>query len=192
MLVRIAIYCIISVCSLPLFSQEDSVKTILPHKLEADTLEPAPTQRNPKRATLLSAVLPGSGQIYNRKYWKLPIVYGALGTAGYFFFDNRSRYLPFKEAYVIDADTTDGLISEYYGDASLDQLRGAADQYRKWMEYSAIVFTIFYALQIVDATVDAHLFYFNVSDDLSMRIEPMYQTHRIAGPIPGAGLTLTF
>ena len=85
---------------------------------------------------------------------------------------------------MIDADTTDGLISEYYGDASLDQLRGAADQYRKWMEYSAIVFTIFYALQIVDATVDAHLFYFNVSDDLSMRIEPMYQTHRIAGPIP--------
>lgn len=186
------IFLVLVFVSLSSYSQDDSVKVVTPAIVEGDSLGPAPTQRTPKRAALLSAVLPGTGQIYNRKYWKLPIVYGALGTAGYFFFDNRSQYLLYKGYYVMDADTTDGLESPFINDASLDQLRGAADQYRKWMEYSAIVFSIFYVLQIVDATVDAHLFYFDVSDDLSMRIEPFIQPNRFSGGVSGAGLTLTF
>lgn len=152
-----------------------------------------PTQRNPKRAAIMSALVPGLGQIYNKKYWKLPIVYAGLGTAGFFVGYNRYWWQEYKTAYIRDTNTTDGDVSIYFSQgASLDQLRGAADQHRTWMEYSGLAFAAVYALQIVDAAVDAHLFYFDVSEDLSMRVQPTLQYAQNREPIHGLSLHFTF
>jgi hypothetical protein len=180
------------------FSQSDSNKAILPHKLATDTVsintpEERPTERNPKRAAMMSAVCPGLGQIYNHKYWKLPIVYAALGTAGYFVISNRSYYNNMKAAYIQDINDEDGDVSIYYDQGyGLTDIQNAAEQYRTWMEYSAVAFTAVYVLQIIDATVDAHLYYFDVSDDLSMRLEPklLYSVSR--QPVHGLSLNFTF
>lgn len=141
----------------------------------------------------MSAILPGLGQVYNHKYWKVPIVYAGLGTAVYFINYNRQNYLDLKRAYVRDTNTTDGDVSEYFErGVTLEQIRNGADQYRTWMEYSYLAFFAVYALQIVDATVDAHLFYFDVSDDLSMRFQPTLQYAGTREPIHGLALQLTF
>ena len=148
-----------------------------------------PASRSPARASLLSAVLPGSGQIYNKKYWKLPIVYAGLGTSVFFILDNRRQYLRFREAYLLDLDTNTP--SSIYAEQGItvNQLRAAADQYRLWMEWSYIATGIVYVLQIVDAAVDAHLYSFNVSDDLTLNWRPeVYATRRRAMT---AGITLS-
>lgn len=178
--------------------QTDSNHSKLPHKLASDTLNkelPAarPTERNPKRAALMSAVCPGLGQVYNHKYWKLPIVYGALGTAGYFLISNRTTYNNLKAAYIKDINPKDGDVSIYYDQGyGLSDIQTAAEQYQTWMEYSTVAFAAIYVLQIVDATVDAHLYYFDVSEDLSLRIEPTLLQTASRGPINGLTLSLTF
>lgn len=181
-------------CTGSLCAQETTTpfKKQEPDTLAADTL-PRATKRHPGRAALMSAILPGLGQVYNHKYWKVPIVYAGLGTAVYFINYNRQNYLDLKRAYVRDTNTTDGDVSEYFErGVTLEQIRNGADQYRTWMEYSYLAFFAVYALQIVDATVDAHLFYFDVSDDLSMRFQPTLQYAGTREPIHGLALQLTF
>ncbi|MDC1221574.1 DUF5683 domain-containing protein [Salibacteraceae bacterium] len=183
-------------------AQSDSSNAKLPHKLDADTLVSSesdtgfiarPTERNPRRATILSALAPGLGQAYNKKYWKMPIVYAGLGTAGFFFFNNRRFYNEFKDAYIQDVNIGDGDVSKYYdlGYTKTD-IQSAAEQYQTWMEYSAVAFLAVYVLQIVDASVDAHLYYFDVSDDLSLNVSPTIQYTPNYRPVNSLGLQLTF
>jgi len=184
------------------FSQQDSSRSKLPHKLSPDTLNssesdllapPAKThKRSPKRAALLSAVCPGAGQIYNHKYWKLPIVYGGLATMGFFYFNNRYWHLEYKDAYLNDLDETNAPSVYALEGVSTSQLRTAADQNQQFMEYSMIGFALLYGLQIVDATVDAHLFYFDVSEDLSMHWQPSLQMTRNQQFVQGLSLNFTF
>lgn len=159
-----------------------------------DTVGSDETERlkSPKKATLLSAVLPGAGQIYNQKYWKLPIVYGGFATSIYFILDNRRNYREFRSAYLMDLDTNSG--SSVYADRgiSTDQLRAAADQRRLWMEWSYIATGIIYVLQVVDAAVDAHLYHFNISDDLTLRWRPQVIHNRNQGAYAGVNLSLHF
>jgi len=181
-------------CAQMSLAQTDSVDHKLPHKLDADsTTVEKPETRSPRVAAIMSAAVPGLGQIYNKKYWKLPLVYGALGTAGYFYVANRVQWLDYKTAYLNDLDEENPPSSYALEGATTDQLRSAADKSRGYMEYSVIAFGIVYALQIVDATVDAHLFHFDVSDDLSLRVQPelMNNPYR-AKPVQGIGLNLTF
>lgn len=169
----------------------DTLRTSESKVVTVDTA--APKLRNPKTATLLSAVLPGAGQVYNKKYWKLPIIYGGMGTAIYFALDNRKQYKSFKQAYINDTDDFAGTLNPYEAEGySGEQLRTIADQYRTWMEWSYIAAGAIYALQIVDAAVDAHLFYFNVSEDLSMNWSPLTQYHPMAGTTQGFALSLKF
>lgn len=161
----------------------------------ADSLvkEPMPTERNPKRAALMSAIVPGLGQAYNKKYWKLPIVYAALGTAGYLVVNNRLQYLEFRNAYILDTNVADGEVSKYYDlGYQLSDLQRIAEQYRTWTEFSAIGFLAVYLLQVVDATVDAHLYYFDVSEDLTMHWQPTILPGTFASQRAGLSLTLTF
>jgi len=132
------------------------------------------TSHSPKKAMLLSLCLPGAGQIYNRKFWKLPLVYGGVGTSAWFFFDNNSQYKKHRTEYLFrlnnngaanDADLT--LYSE-------GQLRTLTDQYRRWRDLSVVAFAAFYALQVVDATVDAYLWRHDTSRDLSYFIRPSF------------------
>lgn len=149
--------------------------------------------RNPKKASLYSAALPGAGQIYNRKYWKLPIVYGAMATTVYLYFDNRRYYVDYRDAYLneLNQDDPDYVPSDYaVQGVSTSQLRAASDQSRQNMEYAVIGFLAIYGLQIIDATVDAHLSSFDVGDDLSLEWQPTLQ--RGANQQIMSGLTLNF
>lgn len=134
-----------------------------------------------RRATIYSAVLPGLGQIYNRKYWKIPIVYGGFATLGYFINFNNEQYVTFKRAYsdLIDNDpyTTSYLDLKNVNPTFLradkisaftENLRGAKDNWRRYRDMVVIGTAVFYALNIIDASVDANFFNFNISDDLSM------------------------
>ncbi len=152
---------------------------------------------NPKRATIYSAILPGAGQVYNKKYWKVPIVYAAIGIPAYFYFYNKSWYEKCQYALVVTINGTTNVDSLSKVDPALLPLVQAGaensiitnrDNFRKYQDYAVLYFVIFYALNIVDATVDAHLKDFNVNSDLSFKIKPMI----MPGPTPSAGITVAF
>jgi hypothetical protein len=140
-----------------------------------------PPIHSPRKAALYSAVLPGLGQIYNREYWKLPLIYAALGITTYYYITNMDSYRTYRNAYRIrmdgNADTKDDYVG-LYSDAGLKYLR---DGYREYVDYSVLVFVLAYSLNIVDATVFAHLRNFDMSDDLSMRISPTIINNQALG-----------
>jgi hypothetical protein len=160
-----------------------------------DSLEEA-QRKHYKRATLYSAILPGAGQVYNKKYWKVPIVYAAIGIPVYAFFFNKSWYQKCQYALTVtvNGSTGDSLakvdpaLLPYVTSGDVNGIITNRDNFRKNQDYSVIFFLLFYGLNIVDATVDAHLKDFNVNSDLSFKIKPMI----MPGPTPSAGITLAF
>ncbi len=155
-------------------------------KQVADTTKVAKDEafHSPRKATIYSAVLPGLGQIYNRKYWKLPLVYGGFATFGYFINFNNEQYITYRQAYsdIIDSDpyTNSHLglkvnpyllqpdqISNY-----TEALRRQKDYWRRNRDLVVISTVAFYAINIIDASVDAHFFNFDISDDLSINWVP--------------------
>lgn len=131
-------------------------------------------KHSPKKATYL-ALIPGLGQIYNKKYWKLPIVYAGFAVTGYSAIFYRGEYIKYNDAYVCklnDQDECDNELAIKYDE---NRLKSARDWNRRNMELSFIIMGAWYILQILDATVDAHLYYWEVNDDLSVRAEPMFQ-----------------
>ena len=124
-----------------------------------------------KRATLYSAILPGAGQIYNRKYWKAPIVWGGMGLCAYLIADNPRKYERYRDGSVALVDTDPSTVSEFEG-ANASSVRKVADTYHKWRDQSCIALVAVYVLNVVDATVDAHFVRFDVSPDLSMEVAP--------------------
>ncbi len=127
---------------------------------------------SPKKAALLSTFLPGGGQAYNRKYWKIPIIYAAGAAGGYFIHTNLKEYRQFRTAYINKTDD-DPNTTDDYPELSAQQLQVYRDYYRRNTELSVIFTTAFYLLQIIDATVDAHLFDFDVSNRLSLSVSPV-------------------
>lgn len=136
---------------------------------------------SPKKAWILSAVLPGAGQIYNKKYWKAPIVWGGLAVAGYYLNDNLKQLNLYRDAYVAETDGNSNTINDT--GLGQSQLLELIDQYKTWRDWSYIALGAIYILNIVDANVDAHLFYFDVSEDISMNIAPFFNplANRSAG-----------
>ena len=134
---------------------------------------------NPRIAIVRSAILPGWGQATNKKYWKIPIVYAALGITAGIFFHNIKQFREAKNAYAnaIDGDTSnDNQIPQPYF-AVKDQperIKTFRNQVRQNVDYAALFFILFWGLNVVDATVDAHLKTFDVSDNLSVEIKPGY------------------
>jgi hypothetical protein len=133
---------------------------------------------SPRTAALRSAILPGLGQIYNKKYWKLPIVYGALGVSGAVFNYNLQWYRKTRYAYkvLIDNDTSnfykvDPLLQPLLNASYANRLRSYRDEFRKNIDYSALVFILLWGLNVVDATVDAHLKAFDVSPELTLQFK---------------------
>lgn len=125
----------------------------------------------PSRAAFYSAVLPGLGQAYNKKYWKIPIIYAGMATGIYFYIQNDQDYDRFRDAYKRRlAGFTD---DEFYGDGaqpaiSNDRLIDAQRSAQRNKDISIIVSIAFYLVNIIDANVDAHLSQYNVSDDLTL------------------------
>lgn len=120
----------------------------------------------PARAAFLSAIVPGLGQAYNKKYWKIPIVYGAIGTSVYFYVDNNKKYHRYRDAYKARLA---GLDDEFKGQYSDATLINAQRTFQRNRDLSLLISIGLYALNIIDANVDAHLMQFNVNDNLSLR-----------------------
>ena len=169
-----------------LTEEKDSLKTSLTPTLQKkkekrnwDTWRP-----NPKRAMWLAIVLPGAGQIYNRKYWKLPLVYGGFVGCIYAMQWNNMMFRDYSKAYqdIMDTDPTTQSYNQFLhlGTRITDQnkeqyqsiFKSRKDRYRRWRDLSFFCLLGVYALSIVDAYVDASLSEFDISDDLTLRVEP--------------------
>ena len=128
--------------------------------------------KKPKKAAIYSSIIPGAGQIYTKKYWKIPIIYAGLATSAYYINHNHKSYKTYKQTYL---DRLDGVLIDEYTDVYTDsELVTLTEYYRRNTEISALLFTLTYVLNIVDASVNAHLFNYNVSEDISMEIKPVY------------------
>jgi len=140
----------------------------------------------PAKAAFYSAILPGLGQAYNKKYWKIPLVYGAIGTSMYFYIDNNRKYKDYRNAY---KRRLEGYNDDNY--QFLDESRLIAGQkfYQRNRDLSALFIVGFYVLNIIDANVDAALIQFNVNERLSMKPEiyPNDVTFK-----PNVGLTFNY
>jgi len=138
-------------------------------KKDIDTLY---LEHSPKKATYWS-LIPGAGQIYNKKYWKVPIVYVGFGVIGYFAVTNRTEYIKYRDAYICSATLGEQCENELALKYSTGDLKIIRDYYRRNTELSFIVGAAWYVLQMIDAVVDAHLYYWNVDDDISLKVEPV-------------------
>jgi hypothetical protein len=158
-------------------------------------------KHDPGKASLYSAILPGLGQIYNKKYWKLPLVYAAVGIPVYTYSYNRSWYKKCQYALAVIVNNTTGdhpsgldsinrvdpKLQSFVTYQNATSLKNYRDEFRRDQDYSVLFLLLFWGLQIVDATVDAHLKDFNVNSDLSFHIQPAYFPGTMA-----AGLSLIF
>lgn len=144
-----------------------------------------------RRVTRRSAMVPGWGQINNKQAYKVPVIYGGLGFIAYLFFDNLSTYRELRQAFIYMTDTipgNDDLIPERYRPLSPNSVKFYRDEYRRNVDYSALAFIFLWGLNVVDATVFAHLKDFDVSDDISMRLKtPNYNLMTGQGQV---GITL--
>ena len=152
---------------------QDSLSSQLP----LDTVK----VHSPKKAVIYSAILPGAGQVYNhiampkgqkKAYWKVPLIYAGLGTMNYFLISNQKTQLSLRKEYEYRLD---GLVVdptwELYDDSAIDILY---NQYLNWRDFSILGLGAVYLFQIVDAGIEAHFVKFDISEDLSLAIEPAY------------------
>ena len=142
-----------------MFSQEENSKN------EIDILRPS-------KAAFYSAVIPGLGQIYNKKAWKVPIVYAAIGISGYSYDYNRKKFWSYRDAY---KRRKAGFTDDQYQGIIIndDRLLDGQDFHKKYKDLSMVFLVGFYFLNILDANIDAHLLDFNVNENLSF--EPYFE-----------------
>lgn len=134
---------------------------------------------NPRIATWRSTLIPGWGQAYNKKYWKIPIIYGALGVTAGIFIYNIKTYKLLRKAVILRSDTipsNDADIDPRFINLSTEAIRSYRNEFRQNVDYSVLFFLLFWGLNVVDATVDAHLKGFDVSNDLTLKIKPGYNS----------------
>lgn len=158
---------------------------------------------DPKRALWLALVIPGGGQIYNRKYWKLPIVYGGFIGCLYAMNWNNTMYKDYSQAYLDLMDNDPGTqsynqflhlgmqITPANEERYKDIFKKRKDKFRRWRDLSFFVMVGVYALSVIDAYVDAELSVFDISDDLSLRVEPaIINNHSSANPLDASSIGL--
>lgn len=135
-------------------------------------------RHSPKKAAIFSAALPGLGQAYNKKYWKIPIIYAGFGGLGYSIYISAKHHNEFSAAYRLLVNDTSGLVGTVKiggHDYNTSQALNYKNYYKRNLDISIIFTAVLYALNIVDATVDAHLFHFDISDKLTLHVQPVYQ-----------------
>ncbi len=169
---------------------------------------------SPRRASMYSAVIPGLGQAYNKKYWKIPIIYTGFGVMGYFIYSNSLNYNKYKQGLIdfSDGDENTNSYLNFIGpgldpgrfDPSLgspdyspsdeawfkEQLENNMNYYRRYRDLSVILTFAWYALNIIDATVDGYLFSYDMNEDLSVQLDP--QLFYLPDNMNALGLQLRF
>jgi hypothetical protein len=184
---KIIVFSVLVFLSMNLYGQKTETDS-LQFKVSEEVKEP----HSPKKAAMYSAIIPGWGQAYNKKYWKIPIVYAGFGTIGYFIGWNNRYYNTYKSAYsdlTDDDPNTDSYndieASQYYdltNPTDYDNFRSGLNKqqeyYRRNRDLLIISIIGFYGLNIIDASVDAHFFDFDVSEDLTMNWQPTIQPYR--------------
>lgn len=143
----------------------------------------------PAKAAFYSAILPGLGQAYNKKYWKIPLVYAGLGVSIYSYSFNQKEYHKFRDEYKRRLDGTADANHPLYGNLDNDRLISAQKFHQRNRDLSMLFIVGFYILNIVDANVDAHLIQFNVNDNLSLKPD-LYQNQ--LNSRQNVGLTLNY
>ena len=142
-----------------------------------------------QKAAFRSAIIPGLGQAYNKKYWKIPIIYAGAAAVTYFAILNGDSLNNYTTAYRLRTDGDSATNDAYVYKYSTDNLLTIKNFYRRNLELTFIVGFAIYALNIIDATVDAYLFDFDINDNLTMNIHPLFTASHQK---PVTGLTLTF
>ena len=132
--------------------------------------------QSPRKAAILSATLPGLGQVYNKKYWKIPIIYAGLLTSAYYINDNNVQYKLYKDAYLKRLDNNPDN-DDFVGEYSSGDLLILKDFYRRNREVSILCFVGTYIINVLDASVDAHLFNYDISEDISLHMTPASTTN---------------
>ena len=181
-LVTFLIICLI--CEIPqrAFTQE------MPLKVKEE-----PPKHSITKAAVFSAVLPGLGQAYNKKYWKIPIIYVGFGAIGYFIVNNNKEFQTYKEAYIYTANgDTSYNDNPYIGKYSQSQLKEGMDFYERNRDLSIILGVLWYTLNILEAYVDAHFFYYDISDDISLQISPAAVNIPAVAFQPAPGIKVSF
>jgi hypothetical protein len=175
---------------LPISEVASQIQIVAPDTVKVDYSNSA--IKNPKTATLLSAMLPGAGQVYNGKPWKVPIIYAGFAANIYFIDFNNRRYELFKEALAIfDEDPKDP--EQPFPSLNRDGLVRNVNYWKRNRDLNYFLFIGIYALNIIDANVDAHLSAFDVSDDLTFRFEPSYESLSAGGGnVMGLSLKINF
>ncbi len=153
--------------SSPVSAQESSDTSAT----EADTII---RSHSPKKATIFSAVLPGLGQVYNKKVWKVPIIYAGFGALGYFISFNNRYYQKFKSAYQMRLNNDPNFNNVYpeYAYLTDQSIELAMNTYRRWRDLNAMGFIALYVLQVIDANVDANFFYYDIGKDITLKVRP--------------------
>lgn len=173
-----------------------AVPSFSQNQIETEEVEPTPEEKpdysslpkNPRKATILSAILPGAGQVYNNKAWKVPLIYAGFMADIYFINFNNKRYQTFRTAlFAFD----DGDRSQFPS-LNREALVRNVDYWRQNRDLTILLLAAIYALNLIDANVDAHLSGFDISDDISMKIEPNVGTFAASGNTMGVSLKFQF
>lgn len=190
------LYIVFALCIVPIWGQttdslivsKNETVIVVTDSINNEPIDPL----SPSRAAFYSAVVPGLGQVYNKKYWKVPIIYAGMAAGVYFYIQNDNDYDRFRNAYKRRlAGFTD---DEFFGNSSTpiistDRLIDAQKTAQRNKDVSIVVTLVFYLVNIIDANVDAHLKQYNVSDDLSL--QPSFQIDPI-NTQANYGLSFTF
>lgn len=174
-------------------AQKDSLQTVVSDSSSKKFSLFNDQKHSPLKATIYSAIIPGLGQAYNRKYWKIPIVYAGFAGLSYSVYYTHYNYQGYKAAYKLYLDGDSTTNGSFKGVTSASQQKTLRDYYRKYLDLSAIGMFVWYGLNLIDAAVDAHLYYFDVSDDLSIEWRPdfnFYYSYNDQAYKPSINLTV--
>ncbi len=145
------------------------------------------------KAAYLSAVLPGLGQAYNKKYWKIPVIYAGFGGLAYAMYYTTSNFNGYRAAYRLQVATVPNPNASYNGIADVPTLKAYRDYFKKYVDIAAIGIGVWYLLNVIDATVDSHLTGWNMKDDLSVTWTPTLLTSpNYNSAAAGLSITLHF
>ena len=192
---RVGILCLALFCAVfvKVQAQADTVLPASQGRVEGTVHRmPEVKEHSAKKALILSAVLPGAGQVYNRQAWKIPIIYAAIGGVGYYTYSNYTQMKLYKEEYLYRVNNDGATLHPNDADISnapTSNIYNMYETYNKTFQLSVIIAAAVYGINLLDAYVFGHLFDFQISDDLSLNVMPGLNPYTSWNPTSGLGVS---